>query len=43
MLGIFFVGVFHTKVVDNKAEGDITSIMLSETSSERHRMVSKGG
>jgi hypothetical protein len=43
MVGIALVGVFNTKVVSNKTEGDVTSLVLSKTSSEWDRMVSKGG
>jgi hypothetical protein len=32
MLSIILVGVFNTIVDDSKAEGDVTGIMLTETS-----------
>jgi hypothetical protein len=43
MLGIFLVGIYNTKVINNEAEGDDRSIVLPETSAERYRMVPKGG
>jgi hypothetical protein len=43
MLGIFLVGVCYTKVVNNNAESDVTSILLSEASGEGYNMVPNGG
>jgi hypothetical protein len=43
MVGIFLVGVFNTKIVNNKTEGDVSSIVLPETSCEWYRMIAKGG
>jgi hypothetical protein len=43
MVGIVLVGVFNTKDVNNQTEGDVTSLVLSQSSREWDQMVSKGG
>jgi hypothetical protein len=43
MLDTFLAGVVNANVVNYKAEGDVRSIVLSETGGEGYMMVSKGG
>jgi hypothetical protein len=42
MVDIVLVGVLNTKVVKNKTEGDVTSLVLPQTCGEWYRMVPKG-